>query len=180
MATSWIHAAVRFGFELTVACPSELPPPQDVLDWARREKDPFAEFPMVEHPPLQNSAGNIIKQPVTNVLIEIGWQGPSIGKDDAATYAADSGLHWEGGVHTQLGGILFLVNLMIALDLPECFEQDWRMANRLGPWGVLQMTKPGPNTITVFVVDAAGNRSAPSNQRVVTGYYTPGCTPYHF
>src|SRR5947207_4159956 len=40
-------------------------------DWARREKDPFAEFPMVEHPPLQTSAGNIIKQPVTNVLIEI-------------------------------------------------------------------------------------------------------------
>jgi zinc protease len=58
-------------------------------DWARREKDPFVEFPMVEHPPLQNSAGSVIKQPVTNVLIEIGWQGPSIGKDDAATYAAD-------------------------------------------------------------------------------------------
>ena len=58
-------------------------------DWARREKDPFVEFPMVEHPPLQKSEGNVIKQPVTNVLIEIGWQGPSIGKDDAATYAAD-------------------------------------------------------------------------------------------
>ena len=24
-----------------------------------------------------------------NVIIELGWQGPSIGKDDAATYAAD-------------------------------------------------------------------------------------------
>ncbi len=59
-------------------------------DWPRREKDPFAEFPMVEHPPLQNSSGAVIKQPVTNVLIEIGWQGPSIGKDDAATYAADT------------------------------------------------------------------------------------------
>jgi len=59
-------------------------------DWARREKDPFAEFPMVEHPPLPKSEGNVIKQPVTNVLIEIGWQGPSIGKDDAATYAADT------------------------------------------------------------------------------------------
>jgi zinc protease len=58
-------------------------------DWARREKDPFVEFPMVEHPPLPNSSATIIKQPVTNVLIEIGWQGPSIGKDDAATYAAD-------------------------------------------------------------------------------------------
>src|SRR3989440_4548953 len=59
-------------------------------DWAKREKNPFVEFPMVEHPPLQKSEGNIIKQPVTNVLIEIGWQGPSIGKDDAATYAADT------------------------------------------------------------------------------------------
>src|ERR1051325_1624251 len=58
-------------------------------DWPRREKDPFVEFPMVEHPPLTKSEGNVIKQPVTNVLIEIGWQGPSIGKDDAATYAAD-------------------------------------------------------------------------------------------
>ncbi|MDX6443789.1 MAG: zinc protease [Blastocatellia bacterium] len=59
-------------------------------DWPRRDKDPFAEFPMVEHPPLPNSEGAIIKQPVTNVLLEIGWQGPSIGKDDAATYAADT------------------------------------------------------------------------------------------
>jgi zinc protease len=59
-------------------------------DWARRDKDPFTEFPLVEHPPLQKSEGNVIKQPVTNVLVEIGWQGPSIGKDDAATYAADT------------------------------------------------------------------------------------------
>ena len=59
-------------------------------DWARRDKEPFAEFPLVEHPPLAKSEGNIIKQPVTNVLVEIGWQGPSIGKDDAATYAADT------------------------------------------------------------------------------------------
>src|SRR5258707_6327050 len=64
---------------------------QDLFgDWPRREKDPFAEFPLVDHPPLQKSEANIIKQPVTNVLIEIGWQGPSIGKDDAATYAADT------------------------------------------------------------------------------------------
>ena len=59
-------------------------------EWPRREKDPFIEFPMVEHPPLPKSEGAIIKQPVTNVILEIGWQGPSIGKDDAATYAADT------------------------------------------------------------------------------------------
>jgi len=59
-------------------------------DWARREKDPFVEFPMVDHPPLAKSEGGIIKQPVTNVIIELGWHGPSVGKDDAATYAADT------------------------------------------------------------------------------------------
>ncbi|HEX3538446.1 MAG TPA: ornithine carbamoyltransferase [Stellaceae bacterium] len=37
VAVSWIHAAVRFGFELRLACPSELPPPSEVVDWARRE-----------------------------------------------------------------------------------------------------------------------------------------------
>jgi zinc protease len=58
-------------------------------DWPRREKDPFVEFPLVEHPALAKSEGVIIKQPVQNVIIELGWQGPSIGKDDASTYAAD-------------------------------------------------------------------------------------------
>jgi zinc protease len=58
-------------------------------DWPRREKDPFVEFPLVEHPPLAKSEGGVIKQPVQNVIIVVGWQGPSIGKDNAATYAAD-------------------------------------------------------------------------------------------
>ena len=37
MATSWIHAAVRFGFELRIACPEQLGPPKAVLDWAAAE-----------------------------------------------------------------------------------------------------------------------------------------------
>lgn len=37
MATSWIHAAVRFDFELRLACPEDLSPPADVLEWARAE-----------------------------------------------------------------------------------------------------------------------------------------------
>lgn len=37
MATSWIHAAVRFGFALRMACPETLEPPRTVLDWARAE-----------------------------------------------------------------------------------------------------------------------------------------------
>ena len=37
MATSWIHAAARFDFELRLACPEQLMPPADVLAWARKE-----------------------------------------------------------------------------------------------------------------------------------------------
>ncbi len=58
-------------------------------DWKQREVDPFKEFPLVDHPQLARSQGVIVNQPIQNVVIEIGWQGPSIGKDDAATYAAD-------------------------------------------------------------------------------------------
>ena len=34
MATSFIHAAVQFGFELRLAVPAHLPPPRQVLGWA--------------------------------------------------------------------------------------------------------------------------------------------------
>ena len=57
--------------------------------WKKRAKDPFEEFPMVEHPPLKKSEGAIVIQPIQVVLIQIGWHGPSIGKDDQATYSAD-------------------------------------------------------------------------------------------
>ena len=37
VAASWIHGAARFGYELKLACPAELSPPRDLLDWADRE-----------------------------------------------------------------------------------------------------------------------------------------------
>jgi zinc protease len=58
-------------------------------DWPRRARDPFVEFPPVEHPPLEKSEGMVIRQPVQNVILMIGWHGPSIGKDNPGTYAAD-------------------------------------------------------------------------------------------
>ena len=36
VAVSWIHAAARFGFDLRLACPRSLQPPQSVIDWAHR------------------------------------------------------------------------------------------------------------------------------------------------
>ena len=37
MATTWLHAAARFGFELRVASPKGAEPPADVVAWARAE-----------------------------------------------------------------------------------------------------------------------------------------------
>jgi len=37
MATSWLHAAARFDFELRLATPDSLQPPADVVAWARGE-----------------------------------------------------------------------------------------------------------------------------------------------
>ncbi len=37
MAVSWIHAAVRLNFELRLACPAQLSPPAEILDWAKAE-----------------------------------------------------------------------------------------------------------------------------------------------
>jgi len=57
-------------------------------DWPRAA-DPFVKNPMVQHPPLTKSEGLVLEAPVQNVIIEIGWQGPSVGQDSASTYAAD-------------------------------------------------------------------------------------------
>ncbi len=38
VAVSWMHAAARFGFTLRLACPDDLVPEQDAMDWVKREK----------------------------------------------------------------------------------------------------------------------------------------------
>ena len=37
VAASWVHAAVRFGFALRLACPEELGPPRRLINWAQQE-----------------------------------------------------------------------------------------------------------------------------------------------
>jgi zinc protease len=58
-------------------------------DWPRRTRNPFDEFPLVEHPALPKSEGAVLRGPVQTVVVEVGWHGPSVGKDDLSTYAAD-------------------------------------------------------------------------------------------
>lgn len=47
------------------------------------------------------------------------------------------------GIQTGLGGVLYLINLICRLDLPDCFEADWRLASDVGRWGVLDAVARG-------------------------------------
>ena len=57
-------------------------------NWPRGE-DPFKEFPIPEHPPIQKTETVVVEKPVNVVGVMIVWQGPSVSKDPKATYAAD-------------------------------------------------------------------------------------------
>jgi zinc protease len=54
-----------------------------------RGADPFAADPIPPIPPIQKSEGLIVEAPVGAVTVQIQWQGPSVGQDPKATYAAD-------------------------------------------------------------------------------------------
>ena len=58
-------------------------------DWSRGT-DPFTGAGAIPPiPPLDSSAAVFIERPVGAVSVVVQWQGPSVGKDPAATYAAD-------------------------------------------------------------------------------------------
>ncbi len=55
----------------------------------KRGPDPFKAYPIPEHPPLPKTDTVVVEQPVNAVAVMIKWEGPSVGKDTKATYAAD-------------------------------------------------------------------------------------------
>ncbi|MEJ7810775.1 MAG: pitrilysin family protein [Gemmatimonadaceae bacterium] len=57
-------------------------------DW-KRGPDPFVADPVPPIPPLTKSEGVIVEEPVGAAVILMQWQGPSVGADPQATYAAD-------------------------------------------------------------------------------------------
>lgn len=104
-------------------------------DWQKGE-DPFVKYPMVEHPPLPKSEGVIIKQPVNNVILNIGWHGPSIGKDNAATYAADVFSFILRQPDSRFQRALVDTGLVSAVDF------NYYTQRNVGPIQVLAQTSP--------------------------------------
>ncbi|MFN2432773.1 MAG: M16 family metallopeptidase [Gemmatimonadota bacterium] len=57
-------------------------------DWPRAP-DPFSTYPIPPVPRLAESKAVIVERPVNSVTVTLAWQGPSLARNRAATYAAD-------------------------------------------------------------------------------------------
>ena len=55
----------------------------------KRGDDPFVKAPIPPIPPLEKNAAVIVEEPVNAVTVLIQWQGPSVRKDEDATFVAD-------------------------------------------------------------------------------------------
>jgi zinc protease len=57
-------------------------------EWKRAD-DPFVKAPVPTMPPLTRNEGVIVEEPVNGVTVIVQWHGPSVRKDEAATFVAD-------------------------------------------------------------------------------------------
>ncbi len=86
VAASWMHAAVRFGFGLRVACPAELKPDKAVIDWVRREK---GDVTITEDPVKAVRGAACV---VTDTWVSMGQTDAARRKQILKPYAVDAGL----------------------------------------------------------------------------------------
>ncbi|MGH7031850.1 MAG: ornithine carbamoyltransferase [Stellaceae bacterium] len=86
VAASWIHAAVRFGFALRLACPEELRPPPLLLDWAWREG---GRVSLTSEPPEAVSGADCV---VTDTWISMGAETSVNRHNLLAPYRVDAAL----------------------------------------------------------------------------------------
>ncbi len=61
--------------------------------------------------------------------------------DDGATEEDEQARAWASleGCETRLGGVLFLLNLLRGLRLPECFDEDYQLSEHITGWGLAEL-----------------------------------------
>ncbi len=86
VAVSWIHGAVRFGYELRLACPDGNRPPERILAWAKNERAKV----MVTADPREAAAGADCI--VTDTWVSMGTDPKLFRPDLLAPYRVDEKL----------------------------------------------------------------------------------------
>ena len=104
-------------------------------DWPRGA-DPFVADPIPPIPALDGNKALIIEQPINAVAVLIQWQGPSVGKDPGATYAADV---FSDALNTP--GSTFQKNL-VDTGLWQGVGVNYYTLNQVGPISISGQTTP--------------------------------------
>ena len=86
VAVSWMHAAVRFGFTLRLACPEQLMPDVEALTWARAEKGAIS---LSSDPEKAVKAADCV---VTDTWVSMGQTDAPRRKKILAPFAVDAKL----------------------------------------------------------------------------------------
>lgn len=104
-------------------------------DWARGE-DPFLAEPIPPIPALTSNSVVFVEQPVGAVTVMLQWQGPSVRKDAAATYAADV----FSDALNQPGSLL--QRRLVDTGLFQSIGVNYYTLNQVGPITIAGQTTP--------------------------------------
>ena len=104
-------------------------------DWPRGA-DPFVADPIPPIPALSGNKSLIVEEPINAVAVLIQWQGPSVGKDPGATYAADV---FSDALNTP--GSKFQRNLVDS-GLWQGIGLNYYTLNQVGPISISGQTSP--------------------------------------
>ncbi len=86
VAASWVHAAVRFGFSMRLACPDSLMPQKELLDWAASEG---GDIIVGGDPVAAVSGADCV---VTDTWVSMGQEGAEERKALLTPYRVDAAL----------------------------------------------------------------------------------------
>lgn len=86
VAASWIHAAARLEFNLTLACPPQLNPENSVLQWAKREG---ADIELTDDPVAATRGADCV---VTDTWVSMGQEDAPRRKQLLGPYAVNDAL----------------------------------------------------------------------------------------
>jgi len=128
-------------------------------DW-QRAPDPFVADPVPPIPPMPASEGIITEAPVSAVTVLLQWQGPSVGKDPKATYAADV---FSDALNTP--GSTFQRRLVDS-GLWQGVGVNYYTLNQTGPITISGQTTPEKLREALAALDAEIQRA------VEPGYFT--------
>jgi len=93
MASSWIQAAVRFDFKLNIACPAQLLPPREIIDWAHNQQGSIKIVPDL------NEAVKNADCVVTDTWVSMGDDDTSDRREALSNYCVDDALMSKTAEH---------------------------------------------------------------------------------